>query len=119
GLTFVSNDIEPFFWKGTNSVRKILKSRAAEAGVKYYHPHSFRHSAAYLALKYCRNGEELKAISQNFSHEHLRTTMMSYGNLDDRHVGEVIREMNFAGTETKSESSILAELEKLIKKYPK
>jgi integrase len=119
GLTFTSIEVEPSFWKSTNSIRKILKGRAEAAGLKYYHPHTFRHAAAYLALKYCHTGEQLKAISQNFSHENLGTTMMSYGNLDSFRMGEVIRDMRFSPKEQESEESMRVEIEKILKKFTK
>ncbi len=97
GLTFICREVEPIFWKGTGSVRQILRDRAEAAGLKYYHPHSFRHLAAYLAVKNCHNGEQLRAISQNFGHENIGTTMMTYGKLDEFRMGEVIANMDFSG----------------------
>jgi len=119
GLTFISKDVKPVFWKGTNSVRKILKERAEVANLRYYHPHSFRHAAAYLALRNCRTGEQLKAISLNLGHEHLQTTMMTYGNLDSHQVGEVIRNMDFGSGNRDSESSMREEIENVLRKFRK
>jgi site-specific recombinase XerD len=96
GLTFVSYRVEPLFWKTTGSIRQIMESRSARAGLDYYHPHSFRHAAIHLAMKKCRNAEDMKAISQNFGHEYVGTTMMTYGNLDDFRVHEIVGGLDFS-----------------------
>jgi integrase len=82
-LCFVAERVESVYWKSTNSIREIVKKRASQAGLEYFHPHSFRHTAIYLAMKRCRNAEEIKAVSQNFGHENVGTTLMTYGKLDD------------------------------------
>jgi len=92
----LSREVEPVYWRGTGSIRMILISRSAKAGLEYYHPHSFRHTAVSLAMKHCRNAEEIKAVSQNFGHEHVGTTMMIYGTLDRFRVGEVIQGIDFS-----------------------
>jgi len=99
GLTFVSRRIEPIFWKGTGSIRDILKRRSAEAGLDYYCPHSFRHGDAHLAMKHCRNAEEMKAISQNFGHETVGTTLYTYGKLDIHQVREIIGKIDFSASD--------------------
>ncbi len=96
GLTFISKEVEPVFWKGTGSIREILKKRSTQAGLDYYYPHSFRHAAVAIAFKHCQNGEQLKAISQNLGHSNLGTTVMSYGNLDDFRVREVVSGLDFS-----------------------
>lgn len=75
-----SNEVEPIFWKSGAGVRCVFKDRAAAASLPYFAPHTFRHLAITLAMDKARSGEEVKAISQNFGHEHIATTMSVYGN---------------------------------------
>jgi integrase/recombinase XerD len=80
-------------------MRSILKQRASSAGLEYYRPHSFRHAAVHLALKQARTAEEVGAISQNFGHEHIGTTLLTYGKLDDDRVEQVVRGIDFSSQE--------------------
>ena len=93
-----SSEVEPVFWQGTGRIREIFKNRAKEAGLPYFPPHTFRHLAVDLALKSCKNGEEIKAISQNFGHEHTATTLSSYANYAQPRLSEIIKNMDFSGT---------------------
>lgn len=95
-LSFVSREVEPKFWKSTNPIRNILKRRAEAAGLEYYRPHSFRHAAIRLALRRCHNAEEVRAISQNFGHENIGTTLLTYGKLDDDRVDEIVGSIDFS-----------------------
>lgn len=93
----VSSEVEPAFWQGTGRIREIFKRRSQEAGLPYFPPHTFRHLAINLAFKACRNGEEVKAISQNFGHEHIATTVSVYGNYDPSRLTEIIKGLDFSG----------------------
>ncbi|MDH3892835.1 MAG: site-specific integrase [candidate division Zixibacteria bacterium] len=120
GLTFVANEVDRNFWKGTGSIRSIFQKRSEMAGLAYYHPHTFRHAAIYLARKLCRNAEEIKAVSQNVGHEDVGTTMMTYGTLDQHRVSEVIRSMSFEEvTHDGMSSEELQVLEKVVKRHRK
>ena len=120
GLSFVADGVEPVFWSGGNSVRDILKTRSEAAGLPYYNPHSFRHAAVHLASEYCTTPEQFKAVSQNLGHEHVGTTFMTYGMLDEHRVQEVISRINFMRKPGQNAVDIpLEELEKLIGKYRK
>jgi integrase/recombinase XerD len=88
--SFVSMGVEPHFWANTSPVRDILRKRANRAGLRYYHPHTFRHLAVSLAFKQCKNAAELKAVSQNLGHSDVTTTMMIYGRLHDHEVAEIV-----------------------------
>jgi len=117
GLTFVATGIDRGFWKGTGSIRSILLKRSKKAGLPYFHPHIFRHAAIYMARKQCRNAEEIKAVSQNFGHEDVGTTMMTYGDLDQYRVIDVISGMDFRDKRGKvSESTLRREIEKILDK---
>jgi len=116
-LTFVCKRVEPVFWKGTGSIRQMLRNRSQSAGLRYYHPHSFRHLAVCLARKNCKTAEELKAVSQNFGHEYIGTTMMNYGKLDDFRVEEIVSNMDFSDSGKSVEQS--QEIEEVIKRLQK
>jgi integrase/recombinase XerD len=120
GLTFESREVEPVFWRGTGSIRQILKGRSEAAGMTYYYPHSFRHAHVHLAMKHCHTAEQMKAVSQNLGHEHVGTTLGSYGTLDQYRVAEVIGEIDF---DEVSPSDMSPEevriLEKIVKRHKK
>jgi len=96
GLTFTVTGVEPVFWKSTNSIRKILRERAIVAGLECFNPHAFRHAAVHIAMKFCTSAEQMKAVSQNLGHEHIATTVMTYGTLDSSRVQEVVGRMDFS-----------------------
>ncbi len=95
-LSFESaKDVEPAFWKTTGRIRAIFKKRAEEAKMRYFPPHTFRHAAIHLGLKSCVNGEQIKAISQNFGHENVATTLSSYANYDSTTLNGIISRIDF------------------------
>ena len=97
-----ATEVEPIFWQGTARVRDIFKTRSQEAGLPYYPPHTFRHLAIDLALKHCATGEQIKAISQNFGHEHLATTLFNYANFDPQRLSEILKDLDFSGKPTET-----------------
>ncbi|MFC1645717.1 tyrosine-type recombinase/integrase, partial [Candidatus Omnitrophota bacterium] len=109
-----SNKVEPEYWKGTGRIREIFKRHSQEANLPYYPPHTFRHLAVGLALKYCKNGEQIKAISQNFGHEHIATTLSSYANYTPDRLTEIINSMDFSKKLTKKEIDKLEEIKKIL-----
>jgi integrase len=106
-FSFMADGVEPHFWANTGPVREILRVRADNAGLRYYHPHTFRHLAVSLALKGCRNAAEMKAVSQNLGHAHVATTMMVYGRLHDHEVAEIVERLgkSTSGTEELSKEA--------------
>jgi len=70
-------------WSNASPIRKIFKEAFEAAGLPYFHPHSFRNTLARLMPEMCRNPLELWVWSQNLGHEHLMTTLGSYGHLDE------------------------------------
>jgi integrase len=91
-----ATEVEPEFWKSTGMMREIFKKRSKDAGLLYYPPHTFRHLAVDQALKHCRTGEQIKAISQNFGHEHIATTLCSYANYDPARLSEILKKLDFS-----------------------
>lgn len=107
-----ASEVEPIFWQGTGRMREIFKKRSEDTGLPYYPPHTFRHLAIDLALKHCKTGEEIKAISQNFGHEHIATTLCSYANFELKRLTEILKSVDFSG---KSSETLTDKVEKLLK----
>ena len=109
-----AKEVEPGFWKSTGRMREIFKSRARKANLPYYSPHSFRHLAVYLALKYSTSGEQLKAISQNFGHEYVATTLSAYANYENEELVRILKSMNFKGESKKLESEKIRKIREIL-----
>jgi integrase len=71
----VSND----FWSSAGGARKIFEKRCLNAGVPYFHPHSFRHLIVNIMSKTRLTEEEKRAISLSLGHDNVGTTFGSYG----------------------------------------
>src|SRR5262249_17162571 len=113
-LSFESaTEVDATYWSGAGRIREIFKKRSELAVLPYFPPHTFRHLAINLAFKACRNGEEIKAISQNFGHEHIPTTMAVYGHYPPSQLAEIITSMDFSG---KPQPSVTEQIE-AIKKF--
>ncbi len=112
---FVSNSVEPYFWQSATSIRNIFKERFEQAGVEYFSPHTFRHLAVNMAIAGCRNGQEIKAVSQNFGHEDVGTTMTTYGSLSNTQVANTIANMDFSAKNTGSQADLLAKFQEFLK----
>jgi hypothetical protein len=69
-----------------------------------------------LALKSCKNGEEIKAISQNFGHEHTATTLFSYANYPPPRLSEIIKNMDFSG---RPRETLEEKVDELLKEFKK
>jgi len=108
---FEVKGVEPIFWRSTSTMCKIFEDRAKNAELNYYSPHKFRHSATRLATDSCRNAEQIKAVSQNLGHEHVSTTLLTYGRLTHYRVRDVVTELNFKKTGRDEE---IEKLKKLV-----
>ena len=80
-------------WTTASPVRRIFRTAFEQAGLPYFHPHSFRHTLAQLGEQVCRSPEEFKAWSQNIGHEHVMTTFNSYGKVSTPRQAEIIRRL--------------------------
>lgn len=105
--TFISNFVEPAFWQSVTSMRDVFKKRFEDAGVEYFSPHCFRHLAVNTAIAKCRNGHEIKAVSQNFGHEDVGTTMTTYGTLNNTQVNSLISGIDFSNSNNNDSDLIL------------
>jgi integrase/recombinase XerD len=115
-LSFQSpTEVEAKFWHGAGRIREIFRQRSQQAGLPYYPPHTFRHLAINLAVKACKNGEEIKAISQNFGHEFVATTFGTYGNYAPSRLTEIIKEMDFSGKPQPTMKDEIREIKELLR----
>jgi len=111
-----AKEVEPVYWQGTGRIREIFKRRSSEAGLPYFPPHTFRHLAVDLALRHCKTGDQIKAISQNFGHEHIATTLSAYANYDPQRLSEILKNIDFSG---KPKETLEEKVEELLKKLNK
>lgn len=120
-----TEDVEPVFWKRSSSARKVFEKRFAQAGLKYYHPHTFRHLLSKTIMKLPITEEQKKALSQNFGHEDVGTTFGSYGYghiPEDKQI-EIIKGIDFESRKgdpiIQVRASDLGELGQIIKDFNK
>jgi integrase len=78
-------------WSTATPIRTIFREAFEHAGLPYFHPHSLRSTLGQLGQQVCKTPEEFKAWSQNFGHESVLTTLMSYGKVATERQGEIIR----------------------------
>ena len=93
--SYYAAGLTPEFYKSITSIQSMLKKRSKEAGLKYFSPHAFRHTATSLAVKNIKTGEQLRAVSQMFAHEDIKTTLMNYGRLTSDQAAEIVADMEF------------------------
>jgi len=114
-MAFESQGVERVFWRGAGSIRSILKERSEQAKLPYFYPHLYRHGHIRHAMRFCRTAEEMRAVSQNVGHEHIGTTLQTYGKLDDFRLAEVIDCLDFEGsTDLEMSPEEVNALEKLL-----
>lgn len=80
--SFVAVGLLREHWATAQPIRNLVSKAFEDAGLPYFHPHTFRHMLTEQAYKYCKTAEQLKAWSQNFGHESALTTLISYGKID-------------------------------------
>src|SRR5262249_1830100 len=66
-------------WRNATPIRDIFREAFTRAELPYFNPHSFRNTLARLGEAVCKSPEQFKAWSQNFGHENVLTTFLSYG----------------------------------------
>lgn len=110
--SFIADGIEPVCWKSANQIRKIFKEAFINAGMEYFHPHSFRTTLVRLGEKLCRPPEEFKAWSQNLGHEQPLTTFTSYGYIDEYNQGRIMKNLS---NDKNNEKDTLEEINENLK----
>ena len=106
-----TGEVENKKLKSSSSLRNIFKKRFEQAGVKYYHPHTFRHWWVKEMAKLPLTEEEKKAISQSLGHENVGTTFGSYGygRIEENRQIEIIKSINFEGRKREFKYSLSKE----------
>jgi integrase len=110
--SFRAVGIERAYWSDASPVRTIFKEAFANAGLPYFPPHSLRHTLGHLLEAVCRTPKEIKAWSQNLGHEHVATTLTSYGTIDPHQQGEVIGAIS--PTASRDDSELKTKLRALL-----
>ena len=94
-------------WSTATPIRKIFREAFERAGLSYYNPHSLRKTLGRMGEQLCKSPEAFKAWSQNLGHEHVLTTLTSYGTVRTERQGEIIRELAKGPEHSKPETSTL------------
>lgn len=110
-LTFEVKGLSHEHWANATPVREIFKTAFTQAGLPYFHPHSFRRMIVATAYERC-DQKQTKAISQSLGHEHLMTTYNAYGTLNDHEQAKAIASIGKGKPELQNltEDELLAEL---------
>ena len=83
-------------WSTATGIRAIFRDAFANAGIRYFNPHSFRNTLVRLGETRCKTAEEFKAWSQNLGHDKVLTTFLSYGQVQTSRQGEILRGLGTA-----------------------
>lgn len=76
---YSKSQVSSDFWSSSGGARKVFEKRCVNAGVPYFHPHSFRHLIVNIMSKTRLTEEEKKAVSMNLGHDNTGTTFGTYG----------------------------------------
>lgn len=114
---FVGKD----FWSGSSGARKIFEKRCKNAGLPYFHPHSFRHLIVDILSEAPRTEKEKKAISLNLGHANIGTTFGSYGysNMTAEDAIKIVQKLETSQTGSNGKTlsdEDKSDLERLMKK---
>jgi hypothetical protein len=67
-------------------------------------------------LKYREMGGQIKAISQNFGHEHVSTTLRSYANYAPEKLSKVLKNIDFSGKSSRNENDTYERIIEMVRK---
>lgn len=79
-------------WQQSGSARRIIKTAFEASGLPPFGPHSFRNMLVSEMYRRKVSIAAFKAGSQNLGHEHVMTTLTSYGKISLEEQGDLIRE---------------------------
>jgi integrase len=99
------------YWQNTEPIRRIFREAFEAAGLPYFNPHSFRKTLTLLGERICTDMEAFKAWSQNLGHEHIKTTLTSYGRVSSYRQGEILNSL----ARDSERSDKLSDSEKLVR----
>lgn len=83
--------LEAAFWSNSGPVRQISERRLPEPGFPISTRTPFRDTLVQLWERMRPTIEHFKAWSQNLGHEHVQTTLTSYGSIAPHRQGELVR----------------------------
>ena len=109
-----ATEIEPVFWQGNATIISMFKTRSKKAGLEYFQPHTYRHLAVKLAMAKAKNGEEIKAISQNFGHEYVATTFSIYGNYQKEDLIKKLSEIDTRKNDNKLSNKKIEKIREIL-----
>ncbi len=95
-------------WSSAARIRTIFGDAFAGASLPYFNPHSLRNTLVRFGQSVCKTPEDFKAWSQNLGHEKVLTTFLSYGQVESRRQGEIIRGLGTPQLAAQSDVSVLA-----------
>ena len=78
-------------YSGEETLRDIVKSTFAAAGLPPFTPHRFRNTLVRMSNSFVNTPEELKAVSMNLGHSRISTTIDDYGRISPERQGEVMK----------------------------
>jgi integrase len=115
---YSSGEVGKQYWKSTSSARKVFEKRFKAAGVRYYHPHSFRHLLVKEVSRLPLTEEQKKAISQNFGHENVATTFGSYGygHIAEERQVELVAGIDWGEHKNEGVDDALREIQEVLKR---
>jgi integrase len=96
--SFTATGFERRGWSNAQPIRAIFKSAFGNVGLPAYNPHSFRNMLVALSYRLRLDPKSLKAWSQNLGHDHIGTTLSSYGKLDEDEQIDVIARLGVSQT---------------------
>jgi len=108
GSGFSPTGLKREHWKHTGAIRRIYRKAFEDAGLPYFHPHSFRDTLVSLGSKWCRSPEEMRAFSQNLGHELVFTSLTSYGDVTSERQAEIMKGLSPGGIDKISSVEQLA-----------
>lgn len=88
---YCNNKVSTEYWQSQSGLTTMMTKRNDSKIVNYFRPHLYRHSAILWATERCITPVEFKAVSQNFGHRDVMTTLMNYANLSLRDLMEKMR----------------------------
>ena len=101
-------------WKSAGPIREIFKTAFKSAGLPYFNPHLFRNTLVQLGERTCTTLETFKAWSQNLGHEHVLTTLTSYGTVSPHRQAELIRSLGMTNPNIKTKTELLVKIAALL-----
>lgn len=112
---FAANGLAREGWTTAEPVRKLFRCAFEGAGLRYHHPHSFRHTLARLGQQVCQTPEHWRAWSQNLGHEHIMTTWNAYGQLPEHRQQEILQNLSAPSEGKEPGDPSQAEIERVLR----